>query len=95
MPNQPTSPRRLALARSISGLLALATVALLLIDPDRAGSHGSATARSAGAMMIVGAIACLGHGLGLRGAKPPVRVLTHPAVAWTLAIAGLIVSGVV
>lgn len=92
MPNQPPSPRRLALVRSISVALAVATVALLMIDPDRAGSHGSIMARSAGAMMIVGAIACLGHGLGLRGAKPPVRVLTHPAVAWTLAVVGLIAS---
>ena len=75
--------------------MAVATLALLLADPERAGSHGSIMARSAGAMMIVGAIACLGHGLGLRGAKPPVRILTHPAVAWTLAVVGLVASSVV
>jgi predicted membrane protein len=52
-------------------------------------------ARSAGAAMIVGAIACLVHGLGLRGKRPPVRVLTHPSVAWTLAVTGLIASSLV
>jgi predicted membrane protein len=75
--------------------LALATVALLLLDPERAGSHGSIMARGAGAMMIVGAIACLIHGLGLRGARPPVRVLSHPAVAWTFVIVGHIAASLV
>jgi predicted membrane protein len=95
MPDQPTTPRLTMLARSISVVLALATVTLLLLEPDRAGSHGSIMARSAGAMTIVGAIACLVHGLGLRGARPPVRVLSHPAVAWTLVIVGYIAANLV
>ena len=94
MPDQSSLSRRIVLARGLSVLLAVATVALLLINPDRAGSHGAIVARSTGAAMIVGAIACLVHGLGLRGTRPPVRVLTHPGVAWTLAVAGLIASSV-
>jgi predicted membrane protein len=95
MPDQSSLPRRIALSRGLSVLLAVATVFLLLVDPGRAGSHGAIMARSAGAAMIVGAIACLVHGLGLRGKRPPVRVLTHPSVAWTLAVTGLIASSLV
>jgi predicted membrane protein len=95
MPDQSSLPRRIALSRGLSVLLAVATVVLLLVDPGRAGSHGAIMARSAGAAMIVGAIACLVHGLGLRGKRPPVRVLTHPSVAWTLAVTGLIASSLV
>jgi predicted membrane protein len=95
MPDQSSLPRRIALSRGLSVLLAVATVVLLLVDPGRAGSHGAIMARSAGAAMIVGAIACLVHGLGLRGKRPPVRVLTHPSVAWTLTVTGLIASSLV
>ena len=38
--------------------------------------------------MIVGAIGALLRALDIRGARPPVRALTHPGVAWMLAVAG-------
>jgi hypothetical protein len=43
--------------------------------------------------MMVGAIACLLHAIGLRGRRTAVRWLTHPGVAWPLVLAGLIAAG--
>ena len=95
MPDQSILPSRIVLFRSLSVLLAVATVALLLMDPNRAGSHGAIVERIAGAAMIVGTIACLVHGSGLRGKRYPLRFLSHPGVAWALTVAGLIASSVI
>lgn len=86
--DQPPTPRRTALVRGISALIALGVLVLIVRDPALAGSTGTIGQRAWGAMMIVGAIGCLLRALELRGARPPVRALTHPGVAWTLALAG-------
>ena len=94
--DKPTpTPRQTALLRGGSILFAGTVAVVLARDPALAGSHGTMAQRAAGAAMIVGAIACLVHGLGLRGTRPPVRVLTHPGVAWPLVLVGLAVSAIV
>jgi len=84
--------RHTILLRGGSVVLALAVAAIIAVAPEQAGSHGTLAERASGAMIIVGAIACLIHGLGLRGRRPPVRILTHPGVAWTLTLVGLAAS---
>ena len=74
--------------RAVSALIALGVVALIALDPAWAGSTGTLLQRFGGAAMIVGAIGALLHALDLRGTRPPVRILTHPSAAWTLALAG-------
>lgn len=91
--DQPTqTPRQTMLLRLGSLAFAGAVAGVLATDPALAGSHGTLAQRAAGAAMIVGAIACVVHASGLRGRRPPVRILTHPGVAWPLVSVGWVAA---
>jgi len=88
----PSAPQTMLL-RGGSLVFAAAVAVVIATDPALAGSHGTLAQRAAGAAMMVGAIACLLHAIGLRGRRTAVRWLTHPGVAWPLVLAGLIAAG--
>lgn len=85
----PSAPRRETLVRAVSILVAGGVLALLAADPSIAGSMGSIGQRAAGAALLVGAVLAAARGFGVRGRRRQIRILTRPAVCWTLAAAGL------
>ncbi len=87
-PDEDQSRPNRAWVRVVSALIVLGAVALIARDPTWAGSTGTLLQRACGAAMIVGSVGALLHALDVRGARAPVRALTHPGVAWALAVAG-------
>jgi predicted membrane protein len=72
-----------------AALAAAAAISLALtLDPYLLSGASAARVHEGLPLLMLGVSSAFAYGLGFRTSSPPIRILTHPAAAWTMLGAG-------